>query len=308
MINTWETLCRSYLIIRMNQSYVAFVISSLKQQLAWSTTPTCLTALPTLSTSMTQPGQRRRTWSGPLPICLTELKPRSARSSRSHFSSIIQWLSVVSWDDSVHHSPLLCIRYLSWWRWTATGALCALPSTRAAHWQVWRANCYLSSLQSQSTWDPGRMWPQKAPQVTRRWIGRWARKGKKMLLLCVAQSNGFPFIAVFNRRSQTVTACRVVRVPQRNIDRKEDPGEVVAVRWHILCIYIEPQHVVRLYFTVTLLFSLLVSFLFITTDTSNTQGSVSQKESHMSVKSTSSVELGSLYRQIEVSVPVTKQF
>ncbi|XP_028272517.1 regulator of G-protein signaling 14 isoform X3 [Parambassis ranga] len=34
-------------------------------------------------------------------------------------------------------------------------------------------------------------------------------------------------------------------------------------------------------------------------DTSNTQGSVSRKESHMSVKSTSSVELGSLYRQLE---------
>ncbi|XP_071314043.1 regulator of G-protein signaling 14 isoform X3 [Trachinotus anak] len=34
-------------------------------------------------------------------------------------------------------------------------------------------------------------------------------------------------------------------------------------------------------------------------DTSNTQSPISQKESHMTVKSTSSVELGSLYRQIE---------
>lgn len=58
------------------------------------------------------------------------------------------------------------------------------------------------------------------------------------------------------------------------------------------------------YFTIS--GSLLVLFFpSITIDPSNIHGLVSRKESHMSVKSSSSVELGSLYRQIEVSAFVT---
>lgn len=46
-------------------------------------------------------------------------------------------------------------------------------------------------------------------------------------------------------------------------------------------------------------------FPSVTIDASNIHGLVTRKELHTSVKSSSSVELGSLYRQIEVSAFVT---
>lgn len=42
-------------------------------------------------------------------------------------------------------------------------------------------------------------------------------------------------------------------------------------------------------------------FVFSTIDSTNIHGSVSRKETHLSAKPNSGVELGSLYRQIEVS-------
>lgn len=70
-------------------------------------------------------------------------------------------------------------------------------------------------------------------------------------------------------------------MPLRNSDRKEDPGEVAVVRCQIFFI-------LKLYLE-------FLSFLCLIIDASNGQGSGPLKQSN------SSVELGSLYRQVEVS-------
>lgn len=75
---------------------IAVVFYSWKQQLAPSMTPTCLTALPTLSTSMTLPRRRRRTWNNPHLTCSTRLKRRSVRSPQS-LSSVIQCCWCLVW-------------------------------------------------------------------------------------------------------------------------------------------------------------------------------------------------------------------
>lgn len=84
----------------------------------------------------------------------------------------------------------------------------------------------------------------------------------------------------------------MARAPQRNIIIKEDPGEVVPVKWLISCFDLHP---------VTVFFNFFLTLFSpsVTTDASNIHGVV---------KASSSVELGSLYRQIEVSAFVTIGF
>lgn len=104
------------------------LIFSWKKKLAPSTMFTCLRMPPTLSTLMTQPRQRRQTCRRPPLTCLTKLKRRCV-------CPIMHWCMLTS-KLEVCHCPLLHVRYLNWWRWTATGDLCALLSTRAAPWHV----------------------------------------------------------------------------------------------------------------------------------------------------------------------------
>lgn len=101
-------------------------VVSWKVKPAPSTVCTCLRMPPTLSTLMTRLRQRRRTWRNPHQTCSTKLKHRSV-------CPIMHWCML---DLQTQGVPLLCVRYLNWWRWTATGDLCARLSTRAAPWQA----------------------------------------------------------------------------------------------------------------------------------------------------------------------------
>lgn len=75
--------------------------------------------------------------------------------------------------------PRLLSRYSSWWRWTATGVLCALLCIRGALWLVWKTNFCCS----QSELVPWTMWPVEAlPQVTR---SKTKAKGKQVAMFHV---------------------------------------------------------------------------------------------------------------------------
>lgn len=104
-------------------------------------------------------------------------------------------------------------------------------------------------------------------------------------------------------RLLTVTTCQVARV--RSGTRKEDPGEVMS-KWLGFCLCNMPW--CQSYdFTISLWHFPPPLSMLVTIDTPNNHVLLSQKELNPSVKSSSSVELGSLYRQIEVSAGMTER-
>lgn len=126
------------------------VVFSSRQKLAPSTTATCLRAPPTPSTSMTRPRRKRRTWSARRLICSTRLKDRSA----FHNGFLLSYCEEHCWALLISVWSLFGVRYSNWWRWTATGVLCALLCIRASPWLVWKANFSCS----QTELDPWRTW------------------------------------------------------------------------------------------------------------------------------------------------------
>lgn len=134
-----------FFLIWVKVRLMKLLFFSSRQKLEPFMTATCLTAPPTLSTSMTRPRLRRRTWISRHPICSTTLKDRLAfNNSFLLLSSCGKLMSV--WF-------LFGVRYSNSWRWTATGVLCTHLCIGAAlsccsqselgPWTTWRVEVLL---------------------------------------------------------------------------------------------------------------------------------------------------------------------
>lgn len=132
------------------------------------------------------------------------------------------------------------------------------------------------------------------------------QEGKRWEGFCEFCSHGMSDITLSNRaRRQTLTACLVARASSGT--RKEDPWEVVSVSAAgLVLVQSAFMYILLLYLTIPLWCSPPPPFSpWITKDTSINNTPVSRKDLHLQTKSSSSVELGSLYRQIEVSAAGT---
>lgn len=199
-------------------------------------TPTCLTVLHTLSTSMTLPRRRRRTWNNPHLICSTRLKHRSVWSPQS-LSPVIRCCWCLVWL-CIPLVPALCQIF----------KLMKMDSYRRFVRSPLYQSCTLASVEGKPLPQPARLgsWEDvaiRSPSLSDKkveWNGLEDMEGKNMWfdLILISLFWHF-FIAVSNRtRRQTPTACQVERVPRRSSARKEDHGEVVPVQWLILFFWV----------------------------------------------------------------------